>query len=294
MLRIPRRCLVSASLFLASSLFPFNVNASVIGQATGAPTVSATCPAPCDDLNTTTLMPFGPGYITDASFLNAAIANSAFKATDNWNFTFAANPIPKSDLTVSVYTAWAVTNDPIMGPDGIPRARPVMNADAGGANFVLSYTPRPNTTDPPTIDFLQIFQQSFNGGANTTFIDNGGKTTTPFYIQSGNVGNALNRWMLDISYDCENSGTPSANGTNVGPSPTCQGGTDEAVLSASVNFQVLVAVDGGFQNGVHQVVLYGGETWGYTYTNSDIPEPSLGILSGAVLLGLAVLKRYRA
>ena len=292
MQRIKHRGWISASLFVACSLLPINVNASVIGFATGAPTVTATCPSPCDDINTTTLMPFGAGYITNASFLMAAIANSSFKATDNWNFTYSNTPIPESDLKVNVYSAWAVTNDPITDPGGTMRARPVMNADAGGANFVITYTPRPNTTDPPTIDFVQMYQQSFNGGANQTFIDNLGGPT-PFYIASGGVGNALNRWMLDISYDCENSRTPSANGTNVGKSPTCQGGVDEAILSASVNFQVLVAVDGGFQNGVHQVVLYGGESWGYTYTNADIPEPSVGMLSGVVLLGLAALKRRR-
>ncbi|HLJ15425.1 MAG TPA: hypothetical protein VKV15_13075 [Bryobacteraceae bacterium] len=289
MLRAIPQCCVSASLLAACSVLLRTANASPI--CTSAPTVTCTGP---DDYNTTTLSPFGASFITQGSFLNAAVANSSFKLTDNWSFTYAANPIPMSDLTVDTYTAWAVTDDPITDPDGVARARPVAGADAGGANFILSYTPRPNSTDPPTIDFLQMYQQSINGGANQAFIDNAGKSSTPFYIQAGGVGNAFNRWMLDVPYDCENSGTPLANGTNIGPSPTCSGGTDEAVLSANVNFQTLVAVDNGFQNGIHNVLLYGGESWGYTYTNTDIPEPALGPLSGAFLLGLIVLQRRRS
>src|SRR5947207_765175 len=116
MLSKTRIHIVSAGLFAAGSLLLTNANAGLIGfvndPCTAAPTV--TCIGP-DDSNTSTLLPLS--YITDASFLTGAIANSNFKTTDNWKFDFSTNLIPEGDLKVSTYTAWAVNNTPPKDPN---------------------------------------------------------------------------------------------------------------------------------------------------------------------------------
>ena len=275
---------VSAGVFAAGSFLLSTANAAPLLPCTAAPIVACVGP---DDLNTSVLTPFGPGYITNpASFLAPAIANSPFTLANNWNFLYAVDPIPRSDLKVSTYTAWAVTNTPPTDPDGRAPAPRTTFSDGGGANFILQYTPRPNTTDPPTIDFLQLLQITANGGASQYYIDNNANTT-PLYIQSGFYGNALERWMYDIPWTCENLAPGAISG--VCPYPA----GDELTLSETDMFQTLVVVDDGFQNGIHNVTLYGGVTWGYSYSNVDIPEPSLGVLSGAILLALGGLKPRR-
>jgi hypothetical protein len=239
-----------------------------------------------DDNNTSTLIPFGAQYITASGFLNNAIANSAFNNA-NWIFQFVNGTttpfIPPGDLTVNTYSAWVVTNDPVADPGGTLRNRPVNGADGGGANFALTYTPRAASTDPgaASIHFLQIFRESLNGQAATFNLDNG-QAGTPFYDPGfiSNIG-ANSSWMFDISYDCENGLT----GETQNNQPTCMGGMDEVLLSSALDFQVFVAVD-NLADGVHTVNLYGGEAWGYRYSNTDVPEPSTFTLFVAGLVGL--------
>ena len=91
-----------------------------------------------DDNNTSTLVPFGAQYITASGFLNNAIAGSAFNNA-NWVFQFVNGTttpfIPAGDLTINLYSAWVVTNNPVADPGGTLRNRPVNGADGGGANF---------------------------------------------------------------------------------------------------------------------------------------------------------------
>jgi hypothetical protein len=257
---------------------------------------AATCSLSCtlwgvDDNNTTTLTPSSPTYITTSTWLNNAIATSSFNNA-NWTFTFAGDPtlVTSSDFVNQIYSAWVVTNDPITGYDGNQYSRPVTGQDAGGANFELGYY---NLTDgsplTTSVSFLQIYSQSINGGPTTYALDNGGVNTSPFYVESGGVGGTTTidarpaNWMLDIPYDCESGLTGPAN---------CTGGTDDTRLSASVNFQVFVAVN-TVTDGVNNVTLYAGESWGYLYTNTDAPEPALGFLSAALLAALVTAKKYR-
>ena len=246
-----------------------------------------------DDNNTSTLVPFGAQYITASNFLNDAIANSAFNNA-NWVFQFvgAALLIPAGDLTVNTYSAWVVTNDPVADPGGTMRNRPVNGADGGGANFAVTYTPRAApTTDPAanSIHFLQIFRESLNGQAATFHVDNG-QAGTPFYDPGfiSSIG-ANSSWMFDISYDCENGLT----GETQNNQPTCLGGVDETLLSSALDFQAFVAVD-NLADGVHTVNLYGGEAWGYRYSNADVSEPSAFILLTAGLLGYGWRQRKKA
>src|SRR5205814_10318336 len=128
---------------------------------TTAPTASG---IGVDDSNVSTLTPLGANYITAAMLLNNAIANSPFNNA-NWNFSFVNGTtipfVPATDFTVNTYDAWVVTNDPVNDPGGTPRSRPVMNADGGGADWALTYTPRPGTTDPASnsIHVLQTYEE---------------------------------------------------------------------------------------------------------------------------------------
>ena len=241
-----------------------------------------------DDYNTTTLNPASPTFINSSTWLTSAINNSSFN-NSNWNFSFVdpARMITAADFTNQIYSAWAVTNDAVTGFDNRQYRRPVTNQDAGGANFEVGYSALgDHDPDTTTVSFLQIFQQSINDGATEYFVDNGGSNATPFYVESGGVGGTTTinnnnaNWMLDIPFDCENGLTGPLPRTN-----PCAGGTDEVWFSTDVQFQVFVAVD-NFANGVNNVSLYGGEEWGYDYSNFDTPEPALGLLSGLIAAGI--------
>lgn len=276
-----------------------------------------------DDNNTSTLVPYPAQFYTFCPWVALAQQGSDFAP---WTFTFAGNGnaipnIPQADLTVNIYSAWAAINDPVTDLSGTQRARPMNNnatrADAGGADWELTYVPNAtgaNPLDPTNISFLQVarFRTCDSTDdltctwSNYTYVfDNGGDTTTPFYVQSGGIGgngitngvggstvtNANAQWMFDIPYlTCENSGTPQSAGIGIGASANCRGGTDGSVLASDVQFQVFVAT-----RAANAVTLYGGLQWGYLYTNTDAPEPSSLALAGAGMAFLAIqIVRTRA
>ncbi len=285
MLRIFRASLLLTS---AVALGGINLNLNAI-----------TCPLSCsgwgvDDWNTTRLQPGTPGYITSSTWLNNAIATSSFNNA-NWNFSFvdSGDMVSSSDFTNQIYSAWVVSNDAITGFNGQQYSRPVNGQDAGGADFEVGYSNNLYTDPlPGQVSFLQIYRQSINGGPYTYSVDNGGSLTNPFYVGSGGVGgvtvvndNTI-AWLLDIPFDCENglSGPDEGN--------PCAGGADESRLSADVQFQVFLTLD-TVNQGKHSVSIYGGETWGYLYTNSDdAAEPSL-LLPGMVIIAAMLMVRRR-
>lgn len=273
---------------------------------TMAPTAQGFGP---DDFNISTLMP--ATYITASGMLSNALTAAGFTGATGWNFAFAgvgpaaaiAN-IPATDFTLNYYQAWVVTNDPI--PNGTTSSnfptRPVMNQDAGGADFVLTYTPRPGTSDPVLIHFIQAFTEMQNGavrGNANGNLDAPRNVVSPYYdliagAPNGTIGNST--WMRDIPFTCESGALMRINGgTGCGP------GVDETILSRSDTFNVFVVgattVDLSSTGGspfTH--IIYGGEQWGYTYTNSDTPEPGAAVplILIALTWGGNRLRRVRA
>ena len=289
-----RRMAAFAGVALAVGLFPRILSADTNYDGS---TISG---FGVDDINYVTLSPYLAQYVTYCPWVNSA-ATAPGSSFSNWTFTFAAGAslIPSTDLDVDDYFPWVVTNDPVTDPGGTLRARPVDGADAGGADFSLIY--HPEGTDPTAnISFIQALRitTTINTGTeadpvlqtSTYYRFDTSSNTNPSY--NGVSGTLVDGdpWMFDIPYRCENSGTPSAPGTNAGSSPTCLGGTDGTLLSVNWQAQVFVAQ----VNTVAQTAtLYGGEWWGFQYSNADVPEPALGVVGALALLGLAGVKRYR-
>lgn len=251
-----------------------------------------------DDYNSTVLNPSPAAVITTSDFLEAALANSSFTVDNGWTFNFTTGDTLTTQLSnPQLYFAWAVTDPQVNDFQGNSQGRPISNQDAGGAYFEFKYTPEGQ--DPTTnVDFLQLFRQSFDGGATWEyFVDNGGSKTTPFYVQSGGVGGTTLKgsgtlgdgadWMLDDSVDCENGFDA---GTGSCKAPTLP--NDELITSSEVQFEVLVATD-SVSGTDHTVTLYSGYSWGYNYSNTDTPEPAAGLLCGLALAGLAAARRRR-
>lgn len=269
------KCALSLSVLCAAVCLNAHAN-------TAAPTATG---FGVDDHNVSTLVPYPATFVSGGAIastaLEAALATSAFNGS-TWNFNFAdPTTIPASSLTVNTYTAWVVTNDPTDDPGGTSQTQEVMGQDAGGANFAMTYTPRANSTDPAagSIHFLQLYRESINGGADTYAIDNAG-ADVPWYDELGisDIG-AASSWLFDIPYTCEAGLTSNDD---------CTGGVDEAQTSANVEFWSYVAVD-TMNAGVNDVVLYGGENWGYDYTAVDnfVAEPTSLVMlaTGGLLLG---------
>ena len=277
----------------ALTLLPFHLSAN-----TASPTATQTAG---DDINTSTID--AASYQTYCNWILQGLTAAGYTAANGYNFAFAGSGvasgianIPASDLVVSSYNAWVVTNDPFNDPNGTARSRPVTDQEAGGADFILTYTPRQNSNDPTSVNFLQAYLQNVNAaGFGDGILDNGGWSQadggSPYYngLQpngrrgiSGTLANNV-AWMLDIPYTCE-SGADSA--------ADCSGGTDDAWTSEAVKFQAFVAgatpVNIG---GTNYTILYGGEQWGYTYTSSDVPEPALGALGGVLMLAVAAIRK---
>ena len=255
-------------------------------------TVTANGP---DDSNTSTLnpspiIPVGAGTtVPQCPWINAGLANAGYVASNGWNITWASSiPFLQPDLSIKTYNAWAVNSGDVTGLNGTVYSRYVTNQDAGGANFQLQYTPQAG--DPTNnLHWIQAFQESFNGGPTNISLDNDMRAWTngtPFYDTLGvaGMGTLSNNasWMLDIPYDFE--------AATYGGLP----GGEESLTNSDVQFQVVLASD-DFSNGVHKVAIYGGDWWGYKYSNFDVvPEPSsLALLSIGVLVLIGIRRRVR-
>jgi hypothetical protein len=297
--RNTRRITTLASLVLAYGTLPLTVSATTM-----APTAQGWGQ---DDWNVSTISPNPkPTYQTFCNWIVTGLNDAGYTSGKGWNFAFAGSTsapgianIPESDFTVNYYKAWVVTNDPLPAGTlsaGIP-VRDVTNQDAGGADFVLSYKPRPDTRDPVNVNFIQAYIDNLNGaGFGTGILDNlghlqkdGGVPYYNRYAVSGKSGTTS--WIRDIPFTCESGAYARNPDTNrVG----CGVGVDEATVSEAVQFQTFVVGATPVNlNGKSTYILYGGEQWGYSYAASDVPEPSFTILSGLVLMGIGAVGRRR-
>jgi hypothetical protein len=80
--------------------------------------------------------------------------------------------VPSSDFTVSQYNPWVDNNNSntnnVVNPTGFSDFRGVTNQDAGGAEILLTYTPRANSSDPTTVNFVHAYVDDIN---NTGFYE---------------------------------------------------------------------------------------------------------------------------
>ncbi len=273
-----------------------------------------------DDTNVSTTL--NASYQTYCSWLIYGMQNQ-FAGV---NFTFAGSgsnigdlfsQVPSSDFKVSQYKPWVDNNtsstNNVVNPTGFSDYRGVTNQDAGGADILLTYTPRANSSDPTIVNFVQAYVDDIN---NTGFasgrIDNLG-APSPFYNYLGTAGTGTtqitrpvsntpgkglnaqgsNAWLVDIPYKCE-SFIPRLDGTPPpGSNANCSGGpappNDEILTSSEVAFQTFIestqtiyynqdlATPYSLTNNGGEAqtwdVLYGGVQWGFSYTNADPPNP---------------------
>ena len=267
-----------------------------------------------DDANVSTTMT--ATYQTFCSWLIYGMQNQ-FPSV---NFTFAGygnigglfSQVPSNDFAFTQYTPWVDTDPGATAPTGFISSRPVTNQDAGGVDAVLTYTPRPDSNDPTTVNFVQAYVDDINNtGFTSGTIDNLGDST-PFYNNLGIHGTDMTQlftpvtnapgqglnaqgssaWMLDIPYKCESFIPTSTGLPPPGANANCTGGpgppNDEVLTSSVVSFQTFIestqtifynaALDTPYSltnnGGTAQTwdVLYGGVLWGFSYTNADPPN----------------------
>jgi hypothetical protein len=248
-----------------------------------------------DDWNTATLnpspiIPVGGGTaVPQCPWINTGLAQAGFVASNGWNFTWAPSAaFVQPDLTINQYFAWVVNEPKVIQPNGGTNWQskpnpPFQNRDAGGAVFGLTYNPQAG--DPTNVFFIQAYIESFNGGQIATNLDNP-TAGSPFYNVGGAAGlgttnNANASWFLDMPYDSE----ANTNIPNRGPG-------EESLTNSVVQFQVVLAVD-VMSGTTNNVTLYGGDWWGYQYSNTDIPEPSTVVLAASGLGALALVRTIR-
>ena len=267
--------------------------------ANATPIRTADLPAGDDD-NISTISPFPtPSYQTSCNWILQGLDAAGFTSAKGYNFAFAGTGVasaipnvPKSDFNAVVYKPWAVTDVGFKDLGGQFVARPVVNQEAGGADFELAYTPRPNSTDPASVNFVQAFIDNINSaGFGSGVLDvPKNQNRSPYYNTFGVAGTSKNNvaWMVDIPYTCESNGKSD-----------CSGGMDDARVSEEVDFQTFVAgtdpVKLKDQSGAEKsyIVLYGGVQWGYAYSSIDTPEPALGAIAGLLALMLAAAGTMR-
>jgi hypothetical protein len=241
----------------------------------------------------------------DIKFVTASdVITQAAKDFPTYKFVFAGaasgpgsafKPIASSDFTVNTYTPWVVTSPDIKSPGGTTYNRGVVNQDAGGLNILLSYLPVDG--DPLSVNFLQAYTIDLNGKSLTNgTMDNGTAGAVPYYNKTGAAGTDNNdnatvplvaaldtrAWLLDTPYICESGFSPG--GTSC---PATTPANDETITSYVDMFTTFIEADKPYTDPVSKVtstyqVLYGGLTWGFTYTATDAPEPAVWAL---MLLG---------
>jgi hypothetical protein len=286
---------------LAIGIAPFTMWGAIIQGPIAGKTATGAGP---DDVDTATTI-----NVTFQTFCPWIVAGAAAYAGSNFIFAGQGvasiyNSVDPGDFTISQYNPWVVnsnaTNNNMNRPDGGTYNRGVTNQDAGGANIIISYTPK-NAGDPDKVNFVQAFIESDNGGAfsNGTidasgaspYYNNRGISGTGTTLRTGTIplrpNSTTPAWMLDVPYDCENGQAGVSNAD-------CTGGVDDSLTSQTLYFQSFIEQDKVI-NGTNYQVLFGGVQWGYSLTIVETPEPSSLLLAGSALLAAAgLLRRFSA
>lgn len=277
-----------------------------------------------DDYNRTSVVDVFYLPILTAAFNASAAAWNAAHPGSRYDWVLAGDQasaigkmftlIDPSALEVRQYKPWVTDNDLVfnyaLGLDKKKYSRFVINQDSGGVDFVLKYTPDPQAQNPETFNFLQDIRTTYGRAErgvaypNYTHFDSG-NAPTPFYNDRGVSGSSnqpeegvqfadddeLNLsaengygWMLDIPFRCETGYTA------VSTCPDTTPLNDGKVTRITSTFDTYIESDEIVNNKIYHVI-FGGLRWGYTYANSDTPEPMSLALLGSGLAGLAALRR---
>lgn len=262
---------------------------------------------------------FTATYQTFCSWLISGMQNQ-FSGV---NFTFAGygnigglfSQVPSTDFALTQYQPWVDYNtdnkNPLVPPNGFTYPRGVSDQDSGGVNMVLTYTPRANSSDPNTVNFIQAYIDNVNNTGFTSGTIDNLQDSTPFYNNKGlhgtgtsqsvatytnTVGSGMNAqgtsaWIADTPYKCASFIPTATGGAPPGANLNCTGGDNGALTSDELVFQTfLESTQTIFYNpndadpysrtnngGQAQTwdVLYGGVQWGFTYTNAlpGNPQP---------------------
>ena len=279
-------------------------------------TKGSTVSAPPENKHPTSRDDKNVATTTDIKFLTTSdMVTQAAKAFPAFNFVFAGaasgvgskfTPISASDFTISQYAPWVVNSTDAKSPGGTVYNRGVVDQDAGGANIVISY--QPTAGDPLSVNFVQAFTTDFNGkGASTGTMDNGSAGAVPYYNKTGAAGTDSNdnatvplvatlttpAWMLDTPFLCESGFSPGGTGC-----PATTPANDETFTSYVDSFNMFIEADMPFTDPDTKVtktynVLFGGLSWGFSWTATDVPEPDVWALMVLGFFGLGARLRGR-
>lgn len=312
---------------LALIIAPQSAQSGTIQGVTSAAPVSntpeANDPNRRDDYNRTSVLDIIYLPVLTNLFNTSAAAWNAANPTNQYNWVLAGDktsaigklftPIDPGDLTVKQYEPWVSDNDLTtnfaLGLDNVKYERMVINQDAGGVDIVIKYTPNAAANDPEVFNFVQAIKTRYGRPseraappADYTHFDSG---DTPYY-NDGAVSGSSNQpeegteeasgdellnaengygWMLDIPYRCESGRT----GTGF-DCPVTTALNDGTITRITSTFDTYIESDEVVNNQIYHVI-FGGLQWGYTYSNSDVPEPVSLALVGSGLAGLAALRR---
>lgn len=294
---------VSGACLVPLALCAFSANAR--GQSVTAPWG--------DDFNTSTLNP-----LAAVSTLANAQSASISTALTNYGNANNANPPPSGEhwtynwagaaqeasvekgINVVTYKPFAagigVVNLPPAGTtfDAVPKG------ENAGALITLTYTPNNNNNAPVLQNafWIQAYSGTIYGNNFGPILDN--NPTGPYQSQSNSLtpyyGGAQGAIVAggNNSYFADEPTVPELN--VLGPKPFAEYENNPIV---SANFAVVLATDSyNAMTNTNTLTLYGGYTWGFTYTAMDrpVPEPSSLVLGSLGVVGIVIhaLRRRRS